>query len=291
MTVKPSRGRPPRSRARRRPRLTRRGRIVLVLTVATVAATAVLLPFLLRETDEEPPPPTRPVTLVIPEGRRAHQVYAAVDKVLKQPPGTTRSVASTARLALPPDARRNPEGYLFPATYPIEADTTPASLLGFMVNTANQRFGAKAVTAGARGGGLSPYETVGVASIVQAEADTAEDMGRVARVIRNRLDAGMPLQMDSTLNYALGRSTLDTTTEDTRLDSPYNTYERRGLPPTPIGNPGEEAMRAVLDPPKGDWLYFVTVGPGDTRFTADYEEHRRNVEEFNARRAAERGTG
>ncbi|QNP62085.1 endolytic transglycosylase MltG [Streptomyces genisteinicus] len=274
----------------RRPRLTRRGRLVLVLTALAVAATAVLLPVLLTTGEEaERARPERPTaTLVVPEGWRAEQVYAAVDKALARASGTTREAASTARLALPAGARGNPEGYLFPATYPVGSDTTPASLLSFMVNTANQRFGAEPFASGMRDAELGPYEAVNIASIVQAEADTAADMGKVARVVRNRIAADMPLQMDSTLNYALGRSTLDTTTADTRLDSPYNTYERRGLPPTPIGNPGEEALRAVVSPPPGDWLYFVTVGPGDTRFTADYAEHRSNVAEFNQRRERER---
>ncbi|MEU9775547.1 endolytic transglycosylase MltG [Streptomyces sp. NPDC047968] len=278
---------PPRS-GRPRVRLTRRGRLVLALTVAALAA-AVLLPLLTTGGTEEERPAPEPVrTLVIPEGWRAGQVYAAVDTALGQQPGTTRAAATTARLPLPGDAAGNPEGYLFPATYPLDEGTTPAGLLAYMVETANRRLGSGALAADARSGGLSTYEAVRIASIAQAEAATASDMGKVARVVRNRLDAGMPLQMDSTLNYALDRSTLDTTAEDTRIDSPYNTYARRGLPPTPIGNPGEEAMRAAVDPPEGDWLYFVTVGPGDTRFTADYTEHQRNVADFNARRATER---
>ncbi|MFI2371318.1 endolytic transglycosylase MltG [Streptomyces sp. NPDC018833] len=274
----------------RRYRLTRRGRLVLVVGTVTVVAAAVLMPFLLREDETERPRPA-PKSLVIPEGWRAGQVYAAVDKALKRKPGTAQTAVRAARLNLPPEARGNPEGYLFPATYPVDESSTPANLLSFMVNTANQRFGANAVAASARRGGLSPYEAVNIASIVQAEADTTPDMGKVARVIRNRLAKEMPLQMDSTLNYALERSTLDTTTEETRLDSPYNTYARKGLPPTPIGNPGEEALRAAVAPPKGDWLYFVTVAPGDTRFTGDYDEHRRNVEEFNERRAEARSMG
>ncbi|MEW2553375.1 endolytic transglycosylase MltG [Streptomyces zhihengii] len=271
-----------------RPRLTRRGRLVLVVTALAVTATAVLLPVLLGGEERKRARPEPTATLVVPEGWRAGQVYAAVDKALSRPPGTTREAVAAARLTLPAGARGNPEGYLFPATYPVAADTTPASLLSFMVNTANQRFAAEPFASGMRDADLGPYEAVNMASIVQAEADTAADMGKVARVVRNRLAGGMPLQMDSTLNYALDRSTLDTTTADTRLDSPYNTYRRRGLPPTPIGNPGEEALRAVVSPPEGNWLYFVTVGPGDTRFTADYAEHRANVAEFNARRAQER---
>ncbi|MGH1556422.1 endolytic transglycosylase MltG [Streptomyces sp. L7] len=103
--------------------------------------------------------------------------------------------------------------------------------------------------------------------------------GQGGQVIFNRLERGMPLKMDSTVNYALNRTTLKTTTSDTRIDSPYNSYQRMGLPPTPIDNPGEDAMRAAINPPPGDWLYFVTVKPGDTRFAATYEEHQRNVAE------------
>ncbi|GGK08647.1 aminodeoxychorismate lyase [Streptomyces camponoticapitis] len=265
-------------------RLTRRGRLVLIVTAVLAVAVAVLVPVLL--VGEPPPEKGKTVSLLVPEGRRATQVYASVDKVLGVPSGTTAKAATDARLELPGAARRNPEGYLFPATYPVEAGATPAGVLGYMVDTARERFGADNITEGARRHGMTVYQTVTIASIVQAEADTAADMGRVARVVHNRLAQDMPLQMDSTLNYALNRSTLDTTHSDTKTESPYNTYESRGLPPTPIGNPGEAAMKAAISPTRGDWLYFVTVAPGDTRFTADYAEHRSNVAEFNANRGS-----
>ncbi|MFD5896504.1 endolytic transglycosylase MltG [Streptomyces sp. NPDC060366] len=278
------RNEPPRTPSERKPRLTRRGRLVLIASAAVVVATAVLVTLLL--TDEPPAGEKKKVSLLVPEGRRAAQVYASVDKVLDVAPGTTAKAATAARLELPDAAGRNPEGYLFPATYPVEAGATPAGLLGYMVDTARERFGADRVTAGARRNGVTVYQTVTIASIVQAEADTPADMGRVARVVHNRLAKDMPLQMDSTLNYALNRSTLDTTQSETKTTSPYNTYEFRGLPPTPIGNPGEEATNAAINPTRGDWLYFVTVAPGDTRFTADYAEHQRNVAEFNSNRSA-----
>jgi UPF0755 protein len=97
--------------------------------------------------------------------------------------------------------------------------------------------------------------------------------------------------MDSTINYAMNRSTLNTSQSDTQLNSPYNSYQRMGLPPTPIANPGEEAMRAAINPPQGDWLFFVTVKPGVTRFTASYAEHQRNVAEFNQNRRSASPTG
>ncbi|CAL9589165.1 Endolytic murein transglycosylase [Streptomyces sp. enrichment culture] len=261
-------------------RLTRRGRLVLIATGAVVAGTAVAVPLLILGGGAE----ARPTSLVVPEGWRASQVYRAVDKALALPPGTTRKSLAKARLKLPDEAEGNPEGYLFPATYPLDERTTPEKLLTAMVDTAGRKFSGAPVAAGARRNDMNVHQAVTIASIVQAEAADEADMGKVARVIFNRLERGMPLQMDSTLNYALGRSTLRTTVKDTRIDSPYNSYQRMGLPPTPIDNPGEAAMRAVTSPAPGDWLYFVTVKPGDTRFTADHREHRRNVEEFDRHR-------
>ncbi|QNE78657.1 endolytic transglycosylase MltG [Streptomyces finlayi] len=266
-----------------RPRLrpTRRGRLVLLLGAALVVAAAVLLPLLFLGSQEKR---QQPRFLVIPEGWRASQVYAAADKALRLAPGSTEKAVPGAELSLPAAAGGNPEGYLFPATYPVDDETTPQGLLRYMVQTASERFGVDRVTAGAQRNGDSVHRSVTIASIVQAEADTVSDMGKVARVIYNRLAQDMALQMDSTINYALKRSTLDTTTGDTKIDSPYNSYERKGLPPTPIGNPGEEAMRAAVSPPPGPWLYFVTVRQGDTRFTDNYDEQLTNVEEFNRNR-------
>lgn len=272
---------------RRKLRPSRRGRLALLVgaVLVLVVAAAVLVPLLTREPTTE-----RTRSLVIPEGWRASQVYEAVDKVLDEPSGTAEKAVATADLPLPAAAKGNPEGYLFPATYPVTSGTTPESLLRYMVDTAVKRFGADHITAGARRNGVTVYQTVTIAAIVQAEADTAPDMGKVSRVVHNRLARDMPLQMDSTLNYAMNRSTLDTTTGDTKIDSPYNSYERKGLPPTPIGNPGEQAMVAAISPTPGPWLYFVTVAPGDTRFTADYAEQQRNVAEFNRnRRSAANG--
>ncbi|KAB1145258.1 endolytic transglycosylase MltG [Streptomyces luteolifulvus] len=267
---------PPRSTIR----LTRRGRIALIATGAVVAATAVAVALLSLDGDED----ARPTTLVIPEGWRAGQVYEAVDKALALPDGTTKKSLAKAHLKLPNDAEGNPEGYLFPATYPLTAKATPESLLSYMVDTANKKFNGAPVAAGAQRNAMNVYQAVTIASIVQAEAATKADMAKVARVVFNRLERGMPLQMDSTINYALNRATLKTTANDTRIDSPYNSYQRMGLPPTPIGNPGEDALRAAANPAPGEWLYFVTVKPGDTRFTASYQQHQRNVAEFNAAR-------
>ncbi|MER6380564.1 endolytic transglycosylase MltG [Streptomyces sp. NPDC001250] len=265
---------PPRSAIR----LTRRGRLVLVVA-GLVVGTAVAVPLLTPDSGPEEVPPK---ALVVPEGWRASQVYDAIDKALELPPGSTRKSIGKVGLKLPGDALGNPEGYLFPATYSVRKGATPESLLSSMVDTASSVFNAAPIAAGAQQDAMNVYQAVTIASIVQAEAATRADMGKVARVVINRLERGMPLQMDSTINYALNRSTVQTSQDDTRVESPYNSYQRMGLPPTPIDNPGEEAMHAALNPTPGDWLYFVTVKPGDTRFTADYATHLRNVADFNA---------
>ncbi|AOR35852.1 aminodeoxychorismate lyase [Streptomyces fodineus] len=266
---------PPRSTMR----LTRRGRLVLVVAGAVMVGTAVAVPLLTLNTRPEE---IQPAALVVPEGRRASQVYDAIDKALELPSGSTRKSVGKAGLKLPSEAAGNPEGYLFPATYPVPKGATPEFLLRSMVGTANSMVNAAPISAGAQRSAMNVYQAVTIASIIQAEAATKADMGKVARVVFNRLERGMPLQMDSTTNYALNRSTVHTSQDDTRIDSPYNSYRRTGLPPTPIDNPGEEAMRAALDPAPGNWLYFVTVKPADTRFTSDYATHIRDVADFNA---------
>ncbi|MBT2407809.1 MULTISPECIES: endolytic transglycosylase MltG [unclassified Streptomyces] len=275
--------RPPRQR---RTRLTRRGRMALLFGTLSALGALVLIPLL--PSGEQAPPPEKPRRLVIPEGWRAPQVYAAIDRELGLPAGSTKAAVPTAGMALPAEAKGNPEGFLFPATYPVTSKTTPGALLAYMVKTANQKLATKAVADGGKVHGMTPYQTATLASIIEAEAETRADMGKVARVVHNRLAKSMPLQMDSTINYALNRSTLDTTLSETRLDHPYNTYERQGLPPTPIDSPGLEAMGAAVAPTPGAWLFFVTVKPGDTRFSVTYEEHKKHVAEFNRIRAAGR---
>lgn len=118
----------------------------------------------------------------------------------------------------------------------------------------------------------SPQELLTIASIIQAEGGDG-DFAKVSRVIYNRLKIGMPLQMDSTVHYVMeSRGNIFLSTKSTMINSPYNTYRRYGLPPGPIGNPGSQAMKAALTPAPGDWLYFITVAPQDTRFTTSLKE-------------------
>jgi UPF0755 protein len=278
---------PPRRR-RSSVRLTRRGRIVVTVACAMAVAGVIAVTVTMTLPDDDHGEPARALT--IPEGWRASQVYEAVDKALALPKGTTQKAVPKADLKLPSEAGGNPEGYLYPATYPLTKNSTPEGMLTSMVEAANGKFGGP-VTAGAQSNAMNVYQAVTIASVVQAEVSSPEDMGRVARIIYNRLARGMPLQMDSTINYALNRSSGHASQKDTKLSSPYNSYNRMGLPPTPIGNPGEKAMEAAINPTPGDWLYFVTVKPGDTRFSSSYEEQKGNVTEFNHRHRAARAAG
>ena len=119
---------------------------------------------------------------------------------------------------------------------------------------------------------FSSLQLLTIASIVQAEGDE-KDFAKVSQVIRNRLKIGMPLQMDSTVHFVKRvRGQIFLSSKSTLLNSPYNTYRKYGLPPGPIGSPGVAAMTAALKPIVGDWLYFITVAPGDTRFTKSNDE-------------------
>jgi UPF0755 protein len=117
--------------------------------------------------------------------------------------------------------------------------------------------------------GLTPYQAVTVASIVEKEGVIAKNLGPVARVILNRLQDGMPLQMDSTVLYAEGRDGGTVTPTDLKLQTPYNTYLNTGLTPTPICFPSTAALEAALNPPSGSWLYFVVVDEDGTEAFSD----------------------
>lgn len=170
--------------------------MALLFGTLTALGALVLIPLLPTPSGEAPP--EKPRQLVIPEGWRAPQVYAAIDRELGLPAGSTESAVPAAGLALPAEAKGNPEGFLFPATYPVTSKTTPGTLLAYMVRTANQKLATKAVADGGKVYGMTPYETATLASIIEAEAETRADMSKVARVVYNRLGQSMPLQMDST---------------------------------------------------------------------------------------------
>jgi UPF0755 protein len=220
-------------------------------------------------------PAARQVTRVtVREGLTVAGTLALLSEETGTPLPELQAVAADpVALGLPPYANGLLEGFLFPATYDIEPDDTPADVLGGMVTRTVQALDALGVPATDR------LTVLTKASIVQAEAASPEDMAMVARVLENRLADGMPLQLDTTVNYANGKSGITTTPQDRANPSPYNTYVHAGLPPGAIGNPGEQAIEAVLAPAPGDWRFFVVIDPdtGETRFARTAEEHQQNV--------------
>ncbi len=162
------------------------------------------------------------------------------------------------------------EGLLFPAQYSFAKGTPIERAIVEMISRGEQevmRAGFADKTSR-----FTEQELLIIASIIQAEG-TDDNFGQVSRVIYNRLKIGMPLQMDSTVHYVQAqRGDIFLSTKSTLLKSPFNTYRNAGLPPGPIGNPGRNAMLAAVTPTPGDWLYFITVAPGDTRFTKSFDE-------------------
>ena len=172
----------------------------------------------------------------------------------------------------------NLEGFLFPAQYYFAPGTSTDSAVNQMI----ARFNLAAKTSKIDQGfnGFSPLELVTIASIIQAEGDP-QDFTKIARVIYNRLKIRMPLQMNTTIEYAANlRGKIRLPYKELEVNSRYNTYKYQGLPPGPIGNPGQDALNASVNPESGDWLYFITVKPQDTRFTNSYNQFNIWANEF-----------
>lgn len=219
-------------------------------------------------------------SLTIPPGWRADQIMAKVSEVMGVSVSDVEDASEDVEL---PEGIDEIEGWLFADSYTILPEETPAEVLQAMVDRTIEVLDEHDVAA-------EDQEDVLIqASIVEAEVDDLEDRGKVARVLTNRLDGcadvGELLQMNSTVAYGLGKSVTDLTLADLEDDSTeFNTYVFEGLPPTPINSPSVSSIEAVLEPPEGDWCYFVTVNleTGETRFTDDPEEHEENKAEYRA---------
>ncbi|MBU6314469.1 MAG: endolytic transglycosylase MltG [Actinomycetales bacterium] len=183
---------------------------------------------------------------------------------------TKNEIDDAFKRVILPKGFTNVEGLLFPAQYSFSAGTSALQAIQAMVDRFSHESSGRELLAAK--GKLTPAQLLTIASLVQAEGDT-QDFDRISRVIRNRLDISMPLQLDSTVHYVKKvRGQIFLSTNSTLINSPYNTYRKYGLPPSPIGNPGSQAIAAALKPADGDWLFFITVAPGDTRFTQSNEE-------------------
>ncbi|MER7134460.1 endolytic transglycosylase MltG [Streptosporangium saharense] len=221
--------------------------------------------------------------VVVPEGLRLPELLDRLAEGTGMRRADLAEAARDARALGLPGYARGPEGFLFPATYEVEPDTTPAGLLGAMVERFKDAAAELSLERRAADRDLTPLEAVTVASIVQAEGGRYSDYPKIARVIYNRIKAGTPLQLDTTVLYAQRRRSLMVSEKDTTVRSPYNTYLRPGLPPGPIASPGERALRAALRPGQGRWFWFVTTDPAHriTKFTDKESEFVRYREQLN----------
>jgi UPF0755 protein len=170
------------------------------------------------------------------------------------------------------------EGLTWPDTYFIGERETDAEILRTIVSAFDDHATAAGISAGSSGGGAA-YDTVKIASLIQAEAGATDDARLVSAVIANRLARGMQLQIDATLCYAKGGCPPVPNNADKQIDSPYNTYKVTGLPPTPIMTGTDPALFAALHPAAVTYLYYVTGKDGVTRFANTLQEHQRNIDE------------
>jgi UPF0755 protein len=228
------------------------------------------------------------LSVVIPEGMRLSEIIAALGKATGDLKGYRQAIKNVSALGLPSYAKGNPEGYLFPATYTVQPGTQPVQVLRAMALRFNQEASSVKLAATAVHDQISEGDAITVASLVQAEGKRPQDLPKIARVIYNRLNAKMKLQLDTTVLYALHSRAADVTVAQTQnTKSPYNTYLHAGLPPGPIDSPGDAAIRAALHPAHGDWLYFLTVNPktGLTKFTNSFtvfQQYEQELADYNA---------
>ncbi|CAM5598553.1 endolytic transglycosylase MltG [Streptomyces pilosus] len=237
--------------------------------------------------------------LIIAEGKRNADIYKLIDARLGVTAGTTAKVAKEdwEKLGLPEWARNHKdvkdplEGFLFPSSYGVSKGQKPEDVLKRMVTQATEVYDKLGVEKQAASLGLeNPWQLLTVASLVQAEGTSHSDFRKMAEVIYNRLEPGNTetngmLEFDSTYNYIKNQSKIDLTLAELRnYDNPYNTYFYKGLPPGPISNPGEDAVKGALDPSDDGWFYFISLDGKTSKFTKTNAEHAELVKEFNESR-------
>lgn len=170
------------------------------------------------------------------------------------------------------------EGRLFPETYLIPYDYSEEELLELLTETFASVMAENSTAIEKHS--LSLDEIIILASIIEREANSPSSMKMVSGILQNRLAIDMALQADASIEYVLDRPLSELTPEDLQIDSPYNTYLYTGLPPTPIGNPGLDAIMAVLEPVVTDYYYYITDDNGDFHYAKTYDEHRLNIERY-----------
>lgn len=173
------------------------------------------------------------------------------------------------------------EGFLFPDTYRIYVDAKPKDVIKKMLDNFDKKIN-KEMRADIKKSGRNLHQIIIMASIIESEASSLSEveMAMVSDVFWKRYEAGMALQSDATVNYITGKYLLRPTYADLETDSPYNTYKYAGLPPTPIGNPGLDAIMAAIYPKENDYYYFLTDKDENIYFAVSYNQHLSNIKKY-----------
>ncbi len=170
------------------------------------------------------------------------------------------------------------EGKLYPETYLVPKTFTADQLVDLMLKTFEEKTAPIQTKIDAYS--LKPNEVLILASILEREANSPESMRIVSGILQRRLTEGIRLQADASIEYVLNKPLKELTPKDLEIDSPYNTYKNKGLPPTPIGNPGLEAITAVIEPTPTDYVYYITDNDGNFHYAKTYDEHLDNVARY-----------
>ncbi|MGL5416584.1 MAG: endolytic transglycosylase MltG [Clostridium sp.] len=225
------------------------------------------------------------IKVVIPEGYTVDQIASTFQELGLF--STQQFISALEKYPLPSyvknvkGRRYALEGYLFPDTYEFNRGETPDNVIKTMLNTFQLSLEKAEKATGVTLKENQIDSVVTKASVIQGEAKTFKDMRNVSSVIDNRIKANMPLQMDATVIYAMGKHVNKVYYKDLKIDSPYNTYKYKGLPIGPICNPGIEALEAAMNPAKTDYLYYILNGPNEHFFTNSYQAFEKQKEIYN----------
>ena len=216
----------------------------------------------------------------VPEGARVGQIVEIISTNTElKSEDLEAALDDPASIGLPDYANGNPEGYLYPETYFVEPGDTAQTVLKRMVDQTLKV--AKDLDIGTRAPalGMNGEQILTMASILEYEGQKPEDYAKIARVLYNRIEQGMPLQLDSTVSYVSERKgDVWTTPEERANPSLYNTYQHAGLPPGPIGSPGQASIEAALNPAEGPWLFFFATKDGSVIYNEDFGKHTRDCQ-------------
>ena len=171
------------------------------------------------------------------------------------------------------------EGFLYPDTYYFSKNDSEFKVLSTMISRFSSEYTDELIKR-QKELNMTLEEVVNMASIIEKEAVLDKDRPLIASVFYNRLKIGMPLQSDATIQYIFDERKQIVTYNDLKIDSPYNTYINKGLPPTPISNPGIKSIKAALYPEKTDYLYFVATIDGGNNYSTNYQDHLKYVKEY-----------